>query len=442
LPPYDINNLPISVWFLKDNDKYVGFIVAGHATKSVCEVASLEVMTKLEDIGTNSSTIFSYGIGFDRRHGNEWSSSYNRQMLEMKSKFKELESKYPAQVFLSEITVKEYDETTNLIKQHIRNAYSNLMWESFIVEYKYKSHPLLVTFYHINANSDTVKFIVPKNVFGTIPPDFASFSLTGSIKEIEKETNQLIDINQKEIALLEKYYDLDKDKTFYYWKYKDNSYLKVSTTLIGYGTPPNDWVLEETNMFGTTRRPITFKEAVTYLNMPNVKVDPIARIELESWIIKAKENEKTYITRKSDILNTIKSETRIIQKELKEVQEFKEKLANRNNQDLIIDAFLRGWAFNTQSDELNTKLDDWYNAKRPVVWDYILNKYPNAKVTGKLAGIFHSDDVYFHISSDKQNYIITPFKIVGDDFIQVIDKKVGISQYFTPSNFRFVTTKF
>lgn len=51
IPIYDINNLPISVWFIKEGDDFKGFIVAGHATKAVCEVASLEVHNKIKAIG-------------------------------------------------------------------------------------------------------------------------------------------------------------------------------------------------------------------------------------------------------------------------------------------------------------------------------------------------------------------------------------------------------
>jgi len=443
LPPYDINNLPISVWFLKKNNKYFGFIVAGHATKAVCEVASLEVMTKLDEIGKDKNSIFSYGIGYNRKSEIEWNSTYNSQIVSMKENFSKLQSEYPDQVYLSEINVDKYDTTTNLIKKHIKNAYFNNQWESIIVEYKYVNQPLLIPFYHINATADTVKFIVPKNKFGTIPPDFARYSLTSSIKEIEKETTLLIEFNNKQINELDKFYNLDEDKTIYYWKFENNEYSKYSTTLIGYGTPPDDWVLTEKNQFGiiVSQRPITFKEAVNYLKDPSIKVDPFARYELESWIVKAKENEKTYKNRKAEILTMIRNETQTIRNELKKITEFKTKLTNRNNEDLIIDAFLRGWAFNTQSDELNTQLDNWYETKRPIVWDYMLSMYPNSKIEGKLAGIFHSDDVYFHISSDKQNFIITPYKIIGNDFIQVIDKKVGICQFYSPNNFRFVSLK-
>jgi hypothetical protein len=44
--------------------------------------------------------------------------------------------------------------------------------------------------------------------------------------------------------------------------------------------------------------------------------------------------------------------------------------------------------------------------------------------------------VFFKVVSIGDSYEITPYKIIGGEFIQVLDKQVGITQYFTSFNFR------
>ena len=75
------------------------------------------------------------------------------------------------------------------------------------------------------------------------------------------------------------------------------------------------------------------------------------------------------------------------------------------------------------------------NYRKPV-WEFILNQFPNAKLDSKMGGIFHADDVYFQVRSKNNNLIITPYKVVGGNFIQVINKEIGLSYLQTPYNFR------
>lgn len=53
-----------------------------------------------------------------------------------------------------------------------------------------------------------------------------------------------------------------------------------------------------------------------------------------------------------------------------------------------------------------------------------------------MGGIFHSDDVFFQIESEENNFVITPYKVVGGEFIQIVDKQIGISYIQSPFNFR------
>ena len=59
--------------------------------------------------------------------------------------------------------------------------------------------------------------------------------------------------------------------------------------------------------------------------------------------------------------------------------------------------------------------------------------------TGDVIGILHSDDVFFKVTSSGDEYEITPYKILGGEFVQILDKNVGITQYCTPFNFRYFT---
>ena len=440
LPLYDINNMPISVWFFEEENKQIGFIVAGHATKTICEIASTEVMTKLQDIGMNTSSIFSFGIGYDLRNDNTWNERYDSLLLTMRNKFVQLRKKYPEQVVIDNIDFAKYTEIMDLIKQHIQNADQNTAWDSYMIEYEYHDQPLIVPFYTINDTLDKIKFQIPKSLFGKIPTDAVSYSLSSGIVEMENKIENLIKENKREIGNVEAYNNLDNEKIFSYWTAVENGFVMETALLEGYGTPPEGWrIVTKENGRVIDSRNITFIEAVEYLNDPTIEIDPYDRMVLEEWTVKARENKKSYNNRKGDIVIDIILATSDIRKELETLSDHKRSLLERDNQDFIIDAFLRGWPFDTESIELNKRLDVWYETRRKVVWDYILDQIPNAQVQSKLAGIFHSDDVYFQISSSSDNYIVVPYKIIGGNFVQVIDKKVGICQFYTSSNFRFVS---
>ncbi|MBK8703380.1 MAG: hypothetical protein IPN33_06980 [Saprospiraceae bacterium] len=165
IPIYDINNLPISVWFIKQKNDYKGFIVAGHATKAVCEVASLEVHNKIKAIGKSESTIFSFGVGYNILDNNESSSSYNEIMQGMKEEFEELEGDNEEQVSVNEIDYTKYVEYQMMFKTHIDLAKQSKGWGTHIVEYKLEDFPIIAPFYYIQ-NSEKIKVTIPKNYLG------------------------------------------------------------------------------------------------------------------------------------------------------------------------------------------------------------------------------------------------------------------------------------
>ena len=440
IPIYDINNLPISVWFFKRDRKHVGFMIAGHATKAVCEIASLEVHNKLKEIGTSTSSIFSYGIGYDLLEGEDSSNHYNSTMKTMKDEFQTLGIKNRDQVKVYEIDYNKYIEYLNLIKYHIVLANKSKTWNTHIVEYKLDDFPLIAPFYYTKTAKE-ISFEVPKKLFGSIPTELVYASYQKNLVDVENALKEKIKFNKEEIEKISAYRNRDDRSSIWeiaYWSLDKNELYLNEKMLWGYRPPPEGYKLCNTStQFGLPDcRPITFKEALIYLKDPDVEKTPQVISELTKWRIKAEEDLKSFKSRKEEIITKISLEERDIKEFLVTVENRKKDLLNRDNQDYIIDAFLRGWAFNTNDTLLNTQLDNWYTKNRKLVWDNILDKIPNSRINNNLGGIFHSDDVFFQIESKVNTFKITPYKVVGGEFIQVIDKQIGISYLQSPFNYR------
>jgi len=206
LPIYDINNVPISVWILKEGTYNSGFIVAGHAEKAVCKVASVEVMTKLNQLGFNNDNLISFGIGYDIRSRltDKWTQSYHEKISELENKLTELSIKHPNQVKVNIISYNQYYNTIKLIEKHIKNA-SKSEYQNLIVEYKYNKSPLIIPFHYIESQK-IVNFKVKKSLFGKIPRGLALNSMVNIIKEAQKEINNILSHNKKEKKKLKQMY--------------------------------------------------------------------------------------------------------------------------------------------------------------------------------------------------------------------------------------------
>ena len=439
IPLYDINNQPISVWFISDDSRYVGFIVAGHATKAVCEVASLEVYNKLKAIGKDDASIFSFGVGYNFKRNNDSDYTYHSTLEEMKIKFEDLSYEYPEQVNIGIIPVSQYNEYLSLLKSHINLANRSDEWTTHIVEYKLNNFPLIAPFYY-SETSQIIQIRVPKSKFGGIPTELVYAAYEEALSEGEDELNENLRNNQIALNEIRNYsnpYNTDIE-IISYWTVEGDYIINRQEELRGHRPPPDGYYLVEPD---GARRPLTFKQAIPYLNDPNTIVYPTARRRLEHWIKQAEEDMKDFHRQRKSLREKINDGNKKIEKLIAKIDDRRAKLRNRDNQDYIIDAFLRGWVFEAGSDEMNRKLDNWYATYRQTVWNYMLDQVStsnvNARVLGKLGGVFHSDDVFFQVNSEGNNFIITPYKVVGGEFIQVIDKEIGISYIQSPFNFRF-----
>lgn len=434
IPSYDINNQPISVWFITDGNRFAGFIVAGHATKAVCEVASLEVYNKLKAIGKDEATIFSFGVGYNLKKDYASDNAYNSLLADMKSEFEDLASKYPKQVKIGLIDLDKYTSYLSQLKSHINLANHSNQWTTHIVEYKLENFPLLAPFYDIKS-SDIIQIKVPKSKFGNIPTELVYASYEKTLSDGEEELNNRLQDNQIALTAIRNYSDPhnSETKTISYWTVEGDYIVNKQEDLRGHRPPPDGYYLERNGL----RTPLSFKQALRYLNDPYVIVVPEARRSLEFWIKQSREDMKEFHQKRKTLTGKVNNGNIELKRLLKKIDERRVKLRNRDNQDYIVDAFLRGWVFETGDASMNSQLDNWYANYRKSAWNYILNQIPNSKVNDKLGGIFHSDDVFFQVNSAKNDFIITPYKVVGGEFLQVIDKELGISYLQSPFNFRF-----
>ncbi len=391
LPDYDINNAPISVWVITEGVDNVGIIIAGHAEKAVCQVASIAVITAFEELGDNKNKFVSFGIGFDIRpkSTNLWSPDYNAQITELIGKLNHLREQYPNQVKINVIQYNQYQKAFNALNNQLKYI-KNSVWDTHVVEYKYDNSPLIIPFQYFGSD-EVVTFKLSKSVFGEIPYELALDSLTKKLDDAEKEIKKMIEDIEDILREFEK------------------GFLEI-------------------------RKPKTGKIIRKNFKTLNEAKQLISKEQIQYEYLQKK------ITRHEDFLKLFKeSYDKLhdkLSKELANIAEYREKIQKIKEKDIfLIDAFLRGWAFSTSNEVFNSKLDNWYDTKRAEVWQMILSKIPQAK-TSQLGGIFHSDDVFFKVVSNNDEYEITPYKIIGGDFIQVLNKKIGITQYFTQFNFR------
>jgi hypothetical protein len=440
LPSYDINNLPISVWFFTDGDDKVGFLIAGHAYKEVCEVASQEIMDEIEKMGRVDTTIFTYGVGFDIRPktSSRWNKRYDSLLTVMERNFIELEDKNPDQVEHHKLLYEDYKKIHDLIKNHITWANSDKVYDNHIVEYQHTDTPIIVPFYDIKTQQPIV-FNVPKESFGTIPTDLVKYDI---IKNITTEITLINEANKHNNNQLIKVKNISNNSLLNTYILEGYSLFagkieEIPKFLYGYSPPPDNWYLQRTvNGKVVSQERILPQEALAKLKSGEI-YDPESKKELEDWLNQVKKDNESFEVRKKSSLAELQKQIKFNNSIIQRLSTFKTSILNtQKDNHIIIDAFLRGWAFNTGDEKTNERLDKWYDDYRPKIWAKIFEKYPNAKVDDKMAGIFHSDDVFFDVKLKGNIFKITPYKVIGGEFVQVIDKNVGISTFYTSFNFR------
>ncbi len=440
LPIYDINTVPISFWTIKDGEDNVGFIVAGHAEKAICKAASLEVINIVKEIGEREDSVFTFGVAYDLRPklsiSNKWSANYSSTISKMENKFRELAKNYPGQVKVNKINYADYNKVASSLKDNIAKVRNSKDWDRHIVEYKYHSSPIIVPFYSIENGEKTV-FKMKKSIFGVTPVGAAIMSFKREIESAVDEIKKMREQNSNELQrLLESFKGKRKFKI--YRIQEDIVVLEEYTIDSSLPKAPPGFQLQTidatTGMVLETRD-VTADEATKMLKDSSVTIDPTARKLLQEWIDDVKNHSRKIDKVKSDLKNVINDANNVMEKQINELLALMKKIQEQNDESIVIDAFLRGWAFSTGNLSTNKRLDDWYRERRKV-WDTILRSVNLGRNNNNMAGAFHSDNVFFKVVTRNDIYEITPYYIVGDDFIQVIDKRLGISQIVSPFNFR------
>ncbi|GGG30097.1 hypothetical protein GCM10011344_33760 [Dokdonia pacifica] len=451
LPNYDINTDPISAWFFKKDTTYVGFIIAGHAEKAICEVASLEIANKIEKLGAKDNSMFSFGIGYNFNSDEKQQEKYHDIIIDMKAKFEELAKIHLRQVTVSDVDYEEYISKQELIKSHINLANKSNEWGTHIVEYKLPEYPIITPFYDTKINEE-ITLSVPKSLFGEIPIELARKSVLKNIityindreTELKRLQNLQYSLDNLSFENIASSYprlnasnrlkypeneNLNEDIKRYLNRlnaYREFDIISIQQTQIT--GEEDEYGFLHNRQTRTYNKSVVFNEFVskTYKE-DNLKGEFTASVK--NKIASLAEQEFGGL----DLDNEISK----VENDLNNLIDLKREYSNKTNINYIIDAFLRGWAFNTEDDNLNTQLDDWYLSKRKIVWEYILSKTPNLDVNDKLAGVLHADDVFFKVTSEGDFFKITPYKITGGNFAQVIDKEIGISYLTSPLNHRY-----
>lgn len=435
LPEFDINNTPISIWFLKEGADYTGFLIGGHAEAKVCEVASLEVFSKMTELDPEGAGVFSFGVGYHQRSSAISRERYNQLLEEMQETFSNLEQEYPYQVSVNEIDERQYERYTTMLADHVKKAVDFDIWDTHIVEYKLVNHPLMLPFRKV-SNGEIIRFDVPADRFGKIPTELAYSSMAKDLTGLEEELNEMIAYNRKQIEQVKGLVVTNEE---YYWEFdwagmERNLIETREEGLLGHEPPPDGFVM--TDRLGSTR-PITLREAMAAMNNSTVEITADALKLLKDWKNNADEYLKGFTERKYAMVQKIEKDTKGLSEFRQQIRQRKTELTNRKFDGHVIDAFLRGWVFGTGSDELDEQLDSWYATRRTQVWQSIMGSYPDLQVAGKLAGIFEVDDVFFAVQNQGQTIRITPYKLTGGEFLQVIDKAKDVSYAVSPFNYRF-----
>lgn len=453
---FNINNIPINVCFIKDLDTYKGFIIAGHAEKAVCQIASLEIKKTLDSLGYTDSTVFTYGVGFDLRE-TDADGSYHKALQELHKKFASVRDSNLFEVRLFEVQLADYKIKQDQFRKAfttIRNKFADsglaAKPSKYILNYKNVNFPLVVPFFTADS---IIRFRIPVNTLGELPAQNFQQAVVSDLKKSVVYYRQMINKNLNTISRIQASTNSHKDYTFTYYGYSGYGELNIfSDDLGGFPKPPDDYSITRKDLTTgkiISTRPITYEEAVRILHNPNgIHIDADISAELNYFIEKVRQFSLEFGKNKTGLIKRIKAANVKLKKEGDATAQLLNslKVSESGHDDaLTVDAFLRGWTINSNDSIANKKLYAWYQSKRPVVWKYILSFYPELATvrnpsldmkTPLLAGIFQSENVFFHVLRRDNHYIVTPYQMLGGEFAELVDKRIPIPVFYTLNNFR------
>lgn len=451
-PVFNINNIPINICFIKYSGQSVGFIVAGHAEKAVCQIASFEVAERLKAAGYTDSTVFSYGAGYDLRLGNR-SSQYADLLKEMQDSFAVLAKKNPLQVRLFEVSLQEYQQKLDLIKKNFTVIKDKLNGTAsvnnrFIITYKDVPFPLVVPFYTADS---MIQFTIKKSSIGEIPGDVIKKARVNDLKAAGKLIQNSINSNTQTIRKIQAATDNTRPYTFTCYVISDGDIVLEKQGLGNYPSPPDDYIMRKRDKQTgrvLSESVITFQQALNALNNPAIDKRAGVRENLEAWVKLIRVYSVAFARNKADLIQELRRANTFMTAEIAAVTRYivkLEQLDRSKDNDMAVDAFLRGWTINTHDPVMDKKLDTWYEGWRKKVWMELLKGQVSLQSKRSLspiddidniAGTFQSENVFFRVNSNGDEYIITPFQVLGGKFIQVIDKNIPVAEFYTNHNFR------
>jgi hypothetical protein len=453
---FDINRLPINVCIIKKDSINVGFVIAGHALKETCHTASLKIKTILDTIGYQDNTVFSFGVGYDRRNTDP-DMLYHNQLKELEKTCLDLQERDMFQVRVRYTSDSSFNNTLERIEGNMRLAWNSMKENKSVnrVVFRYNNikFPLPIPFY---SEDSIVTFTIPKSRIGKIPDTRNIYAAT--IQNALIEINDAITVNDLVLQRIANYNPIIYTREFGPKKYPvliANGIRRdtLKDYLIQFDT--TKIIKEYDQISGRTIRFYSLSQLQKLCNSnqrtlflrnssKNMEINTCEQAENTRYIIgKMTENKLALIARINKINKQLaleKNQLRVLATQLN---------THQSADSLIyIDAFLRGWVFATGDPLLNSKLNNWYN-KRKTVWRELLTQNPAYKdriktaaqaslldETNNIAGIFQFDNVFFSVKATEHDYIITPYKLLGNDFVQIIDRNNKICQFFSANNFR------
>lgn len=451
---YDINRPPIHICFITDSGWYRGFIIAGHAEHEVCEVASMGVRNLLRRVGFTDSTIFSFGTGFDIRGIGD--TTYNNGLKNLEKTFLTLQNKPPYEVAVSYVPYSTFDSARRRIHENMELARAcigqNDSLQRAVFRYDRPGFPLPVPFY----DGDSIaRFKLPKTITGT-PPDLRGVQ-PSLIRRVLDTINKALATNAVALKRLAQYDPIAVTGVFRFVPYNASYFNGIKTTDAGQMLVQFDSARLVRETFGTTGNYQT-----TYYSLSDLRrrclaggqplkgnggklIYPCEEASMADSIIKELKRDK------SQMITAIRRINNELIEERRQASELlQDSIYTVEDQLSSIDAFLRGWPFRSGDPSTDKLLAGWYDS-RASAWKYVLSSHPSYAKTDSLvnavvpwrqriAGVFHFPDVFFDVRDKGSYYLVTPYKMLGSGFIQVVDKKSPVTNFYSALEFR--STKF
>ena len=175
-----------------------------------------------------------------------------------------------------------------------------------------------------------------------------------------------------------------------------------------------------------------------YRNPRSKKLDVMGRAVISSWLKSVRSDYRALYDRHSVLLKRIPEMNAALRSVRAEIDSYIEaarrRLSDTDNERLAIDGLLRGWPVALSA----TGDPEGAVALQRSFWTKVMARYPNFAWGGRLGGIFHLDNVFFHVAIHEDHYVVTPHVMLGGDFLQLIDPERGVSRFLSPASFREV----